>query len=129
MIIQITARHDSVTDGMKHYAEQKGEKLVRIFDGLTKIEIVLDGQGARQSAEAILAVAGGETIVVRAEESKMNAAIDAMIDRAERRVRDHKEKRRDHRAESPEVSDTASDAGEDLETYSEVIDRTEFPSP
>jgi ribosomal subunit interface protein len=129
MIIQITARHDSVTDGMKRYAEQKGEKLVRIFDGLTKIEIVLDGQGTRQSAEAILAVAGGETIVVRAEESKMNAAIDAMIDRAERRVRDHKEKRRDHRTESPEVSDAASDAGEDLETYSEVIDRTEFPSP
>ena len=122
----ITARHDGVTDGMKRYAEQKCEKLTRFFDGLSKIEIVLDGQGARQKAEAILTVSAGDTIVVSAEDPKMNAAIDAMIDKAERRVRDHKEKIRKHRGGDAPAQAESADPDDSLESYGEVIERTDF---
>ena len=127
MVIQITARHDGVTDGMKRYAEQKGEKLTRFFDGLNKIDIVLDGKGPRQKAEAVITVSAGDTIAVSAEAPKMNAAIDAMIDKAERRVRDHKEKIRNHRGNDVPAQSDAADPDESLESYGEVIERTEFP--
>ncbi len=127
MGILITARHHSVTDGMKRYAEEKGEKLTRFFDGLGKIEITLDGQGPSQRAEAVITVAGSETIVVHAEAQKMNAAIDAMIDKAEKRIRRHKDKIRDHRGGEAEVVEPESGEKESLESYQDVVERTEFP--
>ncbi len=128
MVVKITARHDSVTDGMKRYATEKAEKLTRFFNGLNKIEIILDGQGPRQQAEAVISVSHGETIAVSAEAEKMNAAIDSMLAKAERKIRDHKEKVRAHRGgDGPAITD-APDPDDSLETYGEVIDRTEFPS-
>ena len=128
MVVHITARHDSVTDGMKRYATEKAEKLKRFFNGLNKIDIILDGQGGRQSAEVVITVSHGETIAVRSEEHKMNAAIDSMIDKAERKIRDHKEKVRDHRGGiEPVPSDVVVDPDDSLETYGDVIDQTEFP--
>lgn len=127
MGIHVTGRHDSVTDGMKRYAAEKAEKLKRFFDGLGKIEIILDGQGLVQRAEAVIHVAGGGTIAVHADAPKMNAAIDAMIDKAESKVRRHKERIRDHHAgESGPVPATRAD-GESLESYQDVIERTDFP--
>ncbi len=127
MVIQITARHDSVTDGMKRYAEEKGEKLTRFFSGLNRIDIVLDGQGPTQVAEIIMTVAGAETIAVSAEAQKMNAAIDAVIDKAERKVRRHKEKVRDHRGSDSVPQQPSIEEDESLDSYSDVIDQTEFP--
>lgn len=128
MVVQITARHDSVTDGMKRYATEKAEKLKRFFNGLNKIDIILDGQGARQQAEAVITVSHGETIAVKAEAPKMNAAIDGMLDKAERKIRDHKEKVRDHRGGDQPILSEVPDPDDSLETYGEVIDKTEFPS-
>ena len=116
MVIQITARHDGVTDGMKRYAEQKGEKLTRFFDGLNKIDIVLDGKGPRQKAEAVITVSAGDTIAVSAEAPKMNAAIDAMIDKAERKIRDHKEKVRNHRGPDQPAPASTPDPDDSLES-------------
>jgi len=126
--IQITARHDSVSDGMKRYAEEKGQKLSRFFDGLGKIEIVLDADGPNQRAEAVITIAHGETIAVSAVAEKMNAAIDGMIDRAQRKIRRHKSKIRDHRAGVPEPEPPAEpDEESSLESYQDVVDKTDFP--
>jgi len=127
--IQVTSRHDSVTDGMKRYAHEKAEKLKRIFDGLGKVEIILDGQGLVQRAEAVIHVAGSGNFAVHAEAPKMNAAIDAMIDKAEAKVRRHKERIRDHHSgpEGPRPAPARGD--EDLESYQDVIEGTDFPSP
>jgi putative sigma-54 modulation protein len=124
--IQITTRHDSVTDGMKRYAQEKAEKLKRFFDGLTRIEITLDGGGPEQRAEVVLTVAGGEPIAVHADAPRMNAAIDAMIDKADKRLRRYKDKLREHRGEEPGPV-AAPGGGEPLESYQDVIERTDFP--
>ena len=129
MGIQVTGRHDSVTDGMKRYAHDKAEKLKRFFDGLGKIEIILDGHGLVQRAEAVIHVAGGETIVVHADAPKMNAAIDAMIDKAESKVRRHKERIRDHHAGPDGPHEVPGGRGESLESYQDVIEGTDFPAP
>ena len=41
MSIVVTVRDDSVTEGMKRYAREKGDRLSRFFAGLQKVEIVL----------------------------------------------------------------------------------------
>lgn len=129
MGIQVTTRHDSVTDGMKRYAHDKAEKLKRFFDGLSKIDVVLDAQGLVQRAEAVIHVAGGETIAVHAEGPKMNAAIDAMIDKAEKRVRRYKDKIRDHHSGPGGPPPPSGGAAEPLESYQDVVERTDFPTP
>lgn len=127
MGIQITARHDSVSDGMKRYAEEKAGKLLRFFDGISKMEIILDGQGPEQTAEIVINVVGSDQIKVSGGAQKMNAAIDAMIDKAERKIRRHKEKLRGRRTATEPASPAPADE-ERLESYDDVIDKTEFPS-
>ena len=127
MVVQITARDESITDGMKRYASEKAEKLKRFFNGLNKIDVILDVEGPRQKAEVVITVSHGETIAVSAQEPKMNAAIDAMIDKAERKIRDHKEKVRNHRGPDEPVPTSTPDPDDSLESYGDVIERTEFP--
>ena len=42
--VRVTARDPKVTGGMKRYAEEKGERLRRFFDGVQKVEFILDAE-------------------------------------------------------------------------------------
>jgi len=126
--VRLTVRDESITKGMKRYAEEKAERLKKFFDGVTGIEVILDTEGMNKRAEIVLSVAGGEGIAVHAEHEQMNAAIDLAMDRAERSIVKHKEKVRDHRGNGGEaVAPTNKDPDSDLESYQDIVEKTEFP--
>lgn len=127
MTVQLTVRDDSITNGMKRYAEEKADRLHKFFDGLTAIEVILGVDGPNKTAEMILSVVKHDTIAVKSEHEQMNAAIDSVLDKAERSLVKHKEKIRDHRVGEmpPPVSD--SEPEEKLESYQDIIENTEFP--
>ncbi len=129
MSIVVTVRDDSVTEGMKRYAREKGDRLSRFFAGLQKVEIVLGTEGQSMRAEAVLSVAKGDTMAVHAVHEQMNAAIDLMLDRAQHALSKHKDRVRDHhRAAGPENAPPEREQeDESLESYQQIIDQTEFP--
>jgi putative sigma-54 modulation protein len=97
MQLSVTGHHVEITAALRRYVEKKCDRIVRHFDHVIDTHFVLTVEKLLHKAEATLHVRG-ETIHALASEADMYAAIDALADKLERRVRKHKEKITDHHA-------------------------------
>jgi putative sigma-54 modulation protein len=97
MQLNISGHHVEVTDSLREYVETKIGKVERHFDIVSDVHCILTVEKLQHKAEATVHVNGG-TIYADATEEDMYAAIDGLIDKLDRRVRKHKEKRVDHHA-------------------------------
>jgi len=96
MQVKVTGRHMSVTDAMKAYAEEKALKVIRFFDRVQEIRMVLDFEGGQPVVECIVDVEHAEDFVGRETDADMYAAIDKVSDKLERQMRKHKERIKEH---------------------------------
>ncbi|MDQ6709070.1 MAG: ribosome-associated translation inhibitor RaiA [Candidatus Dormibacteraeota bacterium] len=104
MQILIQAKKSAADPEMKAYAQAKLEKLVRHFDHVldARMELGTDKNKSTESlkvAELTVHVSGRTGNILKAAVSAehMNEAIDLVIDKMERQIRDHKERLKDHR--------------------------------
>lgn len=97
MHLNLSGHHVEVTPALKGYVEKKMEKIVRHFDHVIDVHCVLTVEKLQHKAEATLAIAGGR-LHADAVDGDMYAAIDALVDKLDRRVKKHKEKLTDHHA-------------------------------
>jgi ribosome hibernation promoting factor len=97
MHLSVTGHHVEISAPLRTYVEKKLERLVRHSDHVIDAHCVLTVEKLQQRAEATLHLRG-ETIHALAEDANMYAAIDALADKLDRRVRKHKEKISDHHA-------------------------------
>jgi putative sigma-54 modulation protein len=97
MQLSVTGHHVEISAPLRSYVEKKLERLVRHSDHVIDAHCVLTVEKLQQRAEATLHLRG-ETIHALAEDLNMYAAIDALADKLDRRVRKHKEKISDHHA-------------------------------
>ena len=97
MQLTLTGHHIDVTPALRDYVEKKMDRVVRHFDQVIDVHCVLTVEKLQHKAEATLGVSGA---VIHADsiDGDMYAAIDALADKLDRRVRKHKEKLTDHRA-------------------------------
>ncbi|HEY3809728.1 MAG TPA: ribosome-associated translation inhibitor RaiA [Steroidobacteraceae bacterium] len=103
MQLSVTGHHVEITAAMRSYVEKKLDRIARHFDHVIDTHCVLTVEKMLHKAEATLRVRG-ETIHALASEGDMYAAIDALADKLERRVRKHKEKLTDHHAQEAQKS-------------------------
>jgi putative sigma-54 modulation protein len=97
MQLNVTGHHVEVTPSLRGYVAKKLERIGRHFDQVLDVHCVLTVEKLRQKAEATLHVSGS-AIHADATEEDMYAAIDLLVDKLDRCIKKHKEKRRDHRA-------------------------------
>ena len=97
MQLNVSGHHVDVTDALRGYVASKIERLERHFDIVSDVHCILTVEKLRHKAEAKVNVNGG-TIYADATEEDMYAAIDALVDKLDRRVRKYKEKLVDHHA-------------------------------
>ncbi|MGH8140900.1 MAG: ribosome hibernation-promoting factor, HPF/YfiA family [Steroidobacteraceae bacterium] len=98
MQLSITGHHIEITAALRSYIERRLARIMRHFEQVIDTHVVLTVDKLQHKAEATLHVSG-ENIHAVATDGDMYAAIDALADRLERRVRKHKEKVTDHHAE------------------------------
>ena len=96
MQINLTGHHVDITDALKGYVDSKFERLARHFDHVIKVHVILSVEKLRQKAEATIQVNGGNAFAESVHED-MYAAIDGLIDKLDRQVLKHKEKKINHR--------------------------------
>lgn len=96
MQINLTGHHVDITDALKGYVDNKFERLSRHFDQVMKVHVVLSVEKLRQKAEATLHINGAKVFADSVHED-MYAAIDGLIDKLDRQVLKHKEKKSSHR--------------------------------
>src|SRR5438552_5798284 len=104
MEILIQAKKSAADPQIKAYAQAKLEKLARHFDHIleARMELGTDKNKSLENmkvAELTVHVTGRTGNILKAAQSAahMNEAIDLVIDKMDRQIREHKEKLKDHR--------------------------------
>jgi putative sigma-54 modulation protein len=103
MQLNLTGHHVEITQALRGYVNKKLERVARHFDSLIDVHCILTVEKLRQKAEATVQVSGGR-IYADAVDQDMYAAIDALADKLDRRVKKHKEKLTDHHATEAQKS-------------------------
>ena len=99
MNLNITGRHVGVTPAIRDYVTSKLDRVIRHFDNVTSVAVILSVEKLKQKAEVTLHVRGKD-IFVESEDADLYAAIDAMTDKLDRQVQKYKQKLTDHNHES-----------------------------
>ena len=97
MQLNVTGHHVDVTTSLKGYVEKKLYRIVRHSDHVIDVHCILTVEKLRHKAEATVQLTGA-TVYADATDGDMYAAIDALADKLDRRVKKHKEKLCDHHA-------------------------------
>lgn len=95
MNLTITGHHLEVTPAIREYVANKLDRVIRHFDNVTSVGVILSVEKLRQKAAVTLSVRGRD-IYVESDDTDLYAAIDAMADKLDRQVVKHKEKSFDH---------------------------------
>ncbi len=124
MQIAVTFRHREPDEGVKDYVREKVEKLEKYLENPREVHVVLSSEKFRQIAE-ITIVSDGMTLNSEGRESDLYAAIDQMVDKIERQVRERRGKVKRKRASSPGLlspqgEESSAEGGED---FSSLIQR------
>lgn len=100
MQIDITGQNIELTDSLRDYVHSKFDRIVRHFDHLIDVHVVLRVEKQDQLAEATI-MTRGKQVFAEAGEADMYAAIDSMIDKLDRQLLKYKERMKNHHHEVP----------------------------
>lgn len=98
MNLTITGHHVEVTPAIREFVTSKLDRVIRHFDHVTSVNVILTVEKLQQKAEVTLHVRGKD-IFSEAQDQDMYAAIDALVDKLDRQVVKHKQKTQDHHHE------------------------------
>jgi putative sigma-54 modulation protein len=114
MEILIQAKKSAADPEMRAYAQGKLEKLTRHFDHIlqARMELGTDKNKSLETmkvAELTVHVTGRTGNILKAVQSAehMNEAVDLVIDKMDRQIRQHKEKLQDHRRGKPAIGQSS----------------------
>jgi putative sigma-54 modulation protein len=99
--VNISARHGHLSAETQQKIEEKVERLRRIFDRVTAIQVTADLEHREApSVEVRLSAEHTADFVASESSTTVMAALDGVIRKIEQQLRKHKEKRREHRSQS-----------------------------
>jgi putative sigma-54 modulation protein len=91
MQIGVTFRHREAEEGIKEYAKDKVGKLEKYLGNPQEVHVVLSAEKFRQTAE-ITIVADGMTFNSQGRDTDLYTAIDQMVEKMERQIRERQKK-------------------------------------
>lgn len=95
MNLNISGHHIEVTPAIRDYVTGKLDRVIRHFDNVTSVNVILSVEKLQQKAEITLHVKGKD-IHADAVNGDLYASIDLLVDKLDRQVVKHKEKLSDH---------------------------------
>jgi putative sigma-54 modulation protein len=95
--VKISARHGHLSSDTQSLIEEKVERLRRLFDRVTSIEVTADLEHRdATNVELRVSVERTDDFVAADTSSSVLAALDSTIHKLEQQLRKHKDKRRGH---------------------------------
>ena len=98
MQIKISARHGHLGDTTQDFIREKAQKLTRLFERLTMIEVTVDLKNEGKTwVEFLVKSEHKHDFVAHESHPDLLAAVDMVMGKLEMQVRRHKEKLQDRR--------------------------------
>lgn len=94
MQVSVTGRHVEVGDDVKEYIDKKANKLLKFYDRVSAIEVILDREGNDISVEMIVSADGTDHFIAQEVGPDAFALVDLLEHKLERQLRRHKERLR-----------------------------------
>jgi len=91
MQVAVTFRHMETDEGVKAYVKEKVQRLQKYIENPREVHVVLAVEKFRHIAE-ITIVGNGGTFNSQGRDNDLYAAIDLMVDKMERQIRERREK-------------------------------------
>lgn len=99
MLITVTGKHIEITDAIREHAEEKVEKLVRYYNLISQVEVVIEGNdGGKQMVEVLAHAEHNDILVAKEAGTDTYSCIDIAVHKLERQLKKTKEKQRAHKA-------------------------------
>jgi len=99
MNVRIVSRHTELPASVVERAEELIGRLPRFDPRLTEAEVIFDEQKRTKTVEAILHLDRVDHVVATAEDEEYFPALDRLVSRLQRQLRDGREKATDHQAQ------------------------------
>jgi putative sigma-54 modulation protein len=97
--INISIRHGHISDATEAVIREKLEKLTRLYDRVSAVELTADMEHRDQPTVDLKVSAKKHDFVAVAQADNLLAALDDAVDKMEQQLRKHKEKVQDrHRS-------------------------------
>ena len=108
MQTKISTRHGQLSDASQKKIAAKAEKLLRIFDRLTAIEVIVDLKDeANPKVDLKVAAEHKHDFVAHDQSENLMASVDEAIHKVEQQLRKYKEKVQErHRTNEPRRRET-----------------------
>ncbi len=100
MKIEVTSRHEAISDALRDYAAQRLTRVEHLGTDFPSAEIVFDQGGEGLTCEIILQARRGEPIIARASGHEARAVVDDAVGKIETQVARAKDRRDDRRKAS-----------------------------
>jgi len=97
VIVTVSSRHMDVSPSLKSYAELKANKLLKYYDRIQEIEVVLDAAKDGTRVEMIVNAEHNNTFIATHDVGGAYACIDGCVDKLERQLSQHKERFRNRK--------------------------------
>jgi len=97
MQVAVTFRHMETDEGVKAYVKEKVQKLQKYIENPREVHVVLAVEKFRHLAE-ITIIGNGGTFNSQGRDNDLHAAIDQMVEKMERQIREWREKGRRKRS-------------------------------
>ena len=102
MKINFTVHNIAVTPPLRDYAEEKLIRLKKHFNRIINVDIIFSVEKLSQIVKATISAPGAKFHADSSSEDMYNS-IDALVDKLDRQIKDHKKKHNDnHRAGTAE---------------------------
>jgi putative sigma-54 modulation protein len=123
MDIDIRARHTDVAENIKEYILERGQRIERYFEGVSRCEFVL-ARDANAHVVDVKVHAPRSDLTASSSDDDLRAAIDQAMDKIERQVRKLKSRFKKHprgdRAAGSQVPEAAEGEPRE-ETFEDVV--------
>ena len=105
MNLTISGHHLEVTPALRSYVTTKLDRIMRHFDQVVDVKVLLTVEKqkqkeGRQRAECNIHVKGTD-MFAECSHQDLYAAVDALVDKLDRKVVRHKDRLQDHHHEAP----------------------------
>jgi len=99
--ITVTLKDETIDEALKARAEAKARHLLKYYDKIQSIRVVLDKSGQGYTCEMIADLERMHDLVAKTTEHDPVAALEEAHKRLERQVRDHKDRTRHRKGRGP----------------------------
>jgi len=104
-------RHVDLTDPVKAYLTERGDRLAKFFDRIHSLKAIISVEGANNVVEFVAHLVKADTVVSRGAAPDLYTAIEEAANKMEEQLRRYKEKLRGHRAKGEEAGGAAAAEG------------------